>query len=259
MRKYVPVISVLLGVWVWQHIPVQQVQWFFYPFLLLVMMLMSCAAYAAKQLRRRAFLRQYLQPTSFWQRVLATGVVAWLLTLPVAPLLALVLLLSVRSVGAGMWWALLLGAGVFVLAQHVARRWLAAHVLPVGREAIGRKLSVYPAVLSMLLVFVVAQMFATHPNYVGVSVEQLWPYLVGSVDHSSAYAFWQSLLTALQTLQLWAMENAMATGAAAAPLSVLGWGVFFLLQGGFAWAFGQLLWGAEALMLNHSQQVHENE
>lgn len=254
MRKYVPVISVLLGVWVWQHIPAQQVHWFFYPFLLLVMMLMSCAAYEAKQLRRRAFLRQYLQPTSFWQRVLTTGVVAWLLTLPMTLLLALVFLLSVRSAGVGVWWALLLGAGVFMWVQHAARRGLAAHVLSVGREAIGRKLSVYPAVLSMLCVFVVAQMLATHPNYLGVSAGQLWPYLVQSIEHHNAYALWHSLLAALQTFQLWAMENATATGTVSTPLQLLGWCVFFLLQGGFAWAFGQLIWGAQALLHRHQQE-----
>jgi hypothetical protein len=209
------------------------------------------------RIRRRAFLSAWIAPASPLQHWLRGGWLLWLRQLPLAVLLALILLVSlVRLQGPETWYILLGAIPVLVLAEALAGRILSAHASGIYLPELCRRLAL-PATGAIVCVLLVSLAFhRPYPDLAEVSLERaVWHFVDREHARSDAALLLMQMAAAKDALRLWLAQQLMPDpGISLAQM--IGWLLLFAEEALFCWSYLLVLTAVLPGVSAHDRSAH---
>jgi hypothetical protein len=189
------------------------------------------------RIRRRAFLRAYIEPGSPLTRWLRGG---WLLAARqtvVAALLAGILGVAVIRSSTPVWMVLLLSVPVLAVTQVALRRALAVHVNDGYLPELSWRVCLVLVGAAMLVAVTALALHQPYPDFAAVSLERaVWHLVDQERARSEAALTLLQMAAAKDGARLWLAQQLMPTpGASLAQWA--GWLVVVAEQALFVWSY----------------------
>ncbi|WP_311943956.1 hypothetical protein [Halomonas piscis] len=231
----------------WQRVPATPAGVLFWPLWVAATQVIYTGALESARLRRHAWLGQYLKPASPWHRRLGGGAFMIGRVQLTSAFLALVLLVSLRRLGAADVALLTLAPGLFSLCQRCLDARLHSHIIERYRPALVRRLCVFGVAAVLSLGLVLVRLWQPQPYMVDTAwqtaisshaVAATGPTLLGSLER---------LASAMELTGFWLMQNTLGRFDVSQGISLLAWAIMLLMQATLAWSLSRLLAGIAAL------------
>ncbi|WP_019625420.1 hypothetical protein [Thioalkalivibrio sp. ALJT] len=189
-----------------------------------VTLIIALGAFRRHRVRRAAFLRGYLEPTSVWPRRLRGGPLMALRHLLAGMVLGGLLLIALARISSPEAWAALLVAGfVLVAGDALFTRWLRGHAHPDFAPELARRAALRVAGTLLIAALMVLALQARYPDLTGASLEQAVWFLV---QHEGARSLLLEtglqIVAAQDALRLWLGQQWFPQGVQSLP-ALLGW------------------------------------
>jgi len=189
-----------------------------------VTLLIAHGGFRRHRIRRAAFLRGYLEPTSQWPRRLRGGPLMALRHLVIGALLGGLLLITLARIPTQEVWAALLVAGfVLVLGEALFARLLRGHAHPQFAPELARSGALRVTGLLLIVVLLVLALQARYPDLTGATLEQaVWFLVHHEAARSHLLEAGLQLAAAQDALRLWLGQQWFPQGVESLP-ALLGW------------------------------------
>ncbi|WP_369772916.1 hypothetical protein [Thioalkalivibrio sp. ALJ16] len=189
-----------------------------------VTLTIALGGFRRHRIRRAAFLRGYLEPTSLWPRRLRGGPLMALRHLLAGMLLGGLMLIALARVPTPEAWAALLVAGfVLVAGDALFMRWLRGHAHPDFAPELARRAALWVAGALLIVALMLLALQARYPDLTGASLEQAVWFLV---QHEGARSLLLEtglqLAAAQDAVRLWLGQQWFPQGVQSLP-ALLGW------------------------------------
>ncbi|WP_018950333.1 hypothetical protein [Thioalkalivibrio sp. ALMg11] len=189
-----------------------------------VTLLIAHGGFRRHRVRRAAFLRGYLEPTSQWPRRLRGGPLMALRHLIVGALLGGLLLITLARIPTQeVWAALLIGGFVLVTTEAILARLLRGHAHPQFAPELARRGALRVAGTLLIVALLALALLARYPDLTGATLEQaVWFLVHQEAARSHLLEAGLQLAAAQDALRLWLGQQWFPQGVESLP-ALLGW------------------------------------
>ncbi|WP_038053895.1 hypothetical protein [Thioalkalivibrio sp. ALJ1] len=187
-------------------------------------LLIALGGFRRHRIRRAAFLRGYLEPTSNWPRRLRGGPLMALRHLITGAILGGLLLIALARIPVQeAWAALLLGGFVLVTVEALFTRSLRGHAHPQFAPELARRGGLLVAAMLLVIALLVLALQARYPDLTGATLEQaVWFLVQHEAARSHLLEAGLQLAAAQDALRLWLGQQWFPQGVESLP-ALLGW------------------------------------
>lgn len=224
---------------------------------LLVTLLLLMALWWRARLQRQVLLLAHVQAASPLQRWMRGGVLMAVLRLPLAVVLAPVLLVTlVRLDDSRFWLLLILAAPALVLLRTLVHARLAAHVREPYLTLLLWRIGSAALFLVLLASVIGLSMTRDWPDFQAVTLEQaVWHMADREVARSAPLQDMLQLFAAMDGLRLWLAQQVLPALPLDRLLLLAGWALVFAKNALFVWSYALVFHAV--LMLSTRSGKHQ--
>jgi len=224
---------------------------------LLVTVLLLMALWWRARLQRQVLLLAHVQPGSPLQRWMRGGLLMALLRLPLAMVLAPLLLVTlVRLDDNRLWLLLIVAAPVLVLLRTFLRARLAFHAREPYLTLLLWRIGSATLFLVLLAVVIALSIARDWPDFQAATLEQaIWHMADREVARSAPFQDLLQLFAAMDGLRLWLAQQVLPALPLDRLLLLVGWALVFAKNALFVWSYALILHAVLVLTAPHGRQI----
>lgn len=228
---------------------------------LLVTVLLLTALWWHARLRRQVVLLSHVQSGSPLQRWMRGGPLMALLRLPLAMVLALLLLVTlVRLDDSRLWLLLILAAPALVLLRTFLSARLAAHVRKPCLTLFLWRVGSGTLFVVLLVAVIVLSITREWPDFQAATLEQaIWHMADREVARSAPLRDLLQLFAAMDGLRLWLAQQVLPALPLDRLLLLVGWALVFAKNALFVWSYALILHAVLVLTAPYGRQLEHRD